>query len=88
MRTSPAQANLSCVHPGPARSSIESLGTLSTDKGATLDELTRATGWLPHTARAALTGLRKRGYDVRLVRGGGETASVYRLTTVPAGGAR
>jgi hypothetical protein len=34
---------------------------LSTDKGATLEELTDATGWLPHTARAALTGLRKRG---------------------------
>jgi hypothetical protein len=64
------------------------LGTLSTDEGATLDELTRATGWLPHTARAALTGLRKRGYDVRLVRGGSETASVYRLTTPAAGGAR
>jgi hypothetical protein len=64
------------------------LGTLSSDRGATLDELTRATGWLPHTARAALTGLRKRGYDVRLIRGGRETASVYRLTTPAAGGAR
>jgi hypothetical protein len=64
------------------------LGTLSSDKGATLDELTRATGWLPHTARAALTGLRKRGYEVRLVRGGSETASVYRLITPAAGGAR
>ena len=47
------------------------LGMLSTDKGATLEELTDATGWLPHTARAALTGLRKRGYDVHLVRGAG-----------------
>ena len=33
--------------------------------GATLDEITSATGWLPHTARAAITGLRKRGQDVR-----------------------
>ena len=64
------------------------LGILSTDKGATLDELTRATGWLPHTARAALTGLRKRGYDVHLVRGGRETAAVYRMTTLNAGGSR
>ena len=30
-------------------------------------------GGLPHTARAALTGLRKRGYDVHLVRGDRET---------------
>jgi hypothetical protein len=31
-------------------------------KGATLDELIAATDWLPHTTRAALTGLRHRGY--------------------------
>ena len=30
--------------------------------GATIVDLTQATGWLPHTTRAALTGLRKRGY--------------------------
>jgi Protein of unknown function (DUF3489) len=26
------------------------------------------TGWLPHTARAALTGLRKRGFTVERIR--------------------
>ena len=34
---------------------------LQRDDGATIDELINATGWLPHTTRAALTGLRKRG---------------------------
>ena len=29
---------------------------LQRDRGANLDELIAATGWLPHTARAALTG--------------------------------
>ena len=57
---------------------------VSTDEGATLDELIGATGSLPHTARAALTGLRKRGYDVRLVRGDGETAGAYRMTAPAA----
>lgn len=33
-------------------------------EGATMEELTRATGWLPHTTRAALTGLRKKGLKV------------------------
>ena len=37
---------------------------LRRDSGATLDELTGATSWLPHTTRAALTGLRKRGYAI------------------------
>src|SRR5271165_2813163 len=36
--------------------------------GATLAELVAATGWLPHTTRAALTGLRKRGYAVGIDR--------------------
>ena len=51
---------------------------LQRDQGARLDELIAATGWLPHTARAALTGLRHRGYDVRLERGETGRASVYR----------
>jgi hypothetical protein len=32
---------------------------LSSHGGATLNALVKATGWLPHTTRAALTGLRK-----------------------------
>jgi hypothetical protein len=47
--------------------------------GATLVDLTQATGWLPHTTRAALTGLRKRGYAVIRERiGAGD--SVYRIS--------
>jgi hypothetical protein len=32
------------------------------DKGATLSDMIAATGWLPHTTRAALTGLKKKRY--------------------------
>jgi hypothetical protein len=32
-------------------------------EGATLDELVAATGWLPHTTRAAMTGLKKKGHQ-------------------------
>jgi len=34
------------------------------DEGATLQQMIAATGWLPHTTRAALTGLKKRGYVI------------------------
>jgi hypothetical protein len=34
------------------------------DQGATLNQMIEATGWLPHTTRAALTGLRKKGYAI------------------------
>jgi hypothetical protein len=38
------------------------LDLLGREQGATLADLTGATGWLAHTTRAALTGLRQRGY--------------------------
>jgi Protein of unknown function (DUF3489) len=59
------------------------LDLLQRNSGASLDELTSVTGWLPHTARAALTGLRHRGFEVRLERGAAGVASVYRATTAP-----
>ena len=40
------------------------LGLLSRVEGATIDQLVAATGWLPHTTRAALTGLKKKGHTV------------------------
>ena len=52
---------------------------LRRDQSATLEALIVATGWLPHSARAALTGLRHSGYDVRLERDQNGSASVYRI---------
>jgi len=42
----------------------EVLSLLRRTEGASLNELTAATGWLPHTTRAALTGLRKKGHAI------------------------
>jgi hypothetical protein len=53
---------------------IKMLGRKS---GATLEALVEATGWLPHTTRAAFTGLRKRGFAIERSREG--DASVYRV---------
>jgi hypothetical protein len=53
---------------------------LSRKSGGTLDALVEATGWLLHTTRAALTGLRKRGYTVLLERQDGKP-SLYRITS-------
>ena len=56
---------------------------LSQDTGATLDALVKATGWLPHTTRAALTGLRKRGFVIEHVRDG-TRGTFYRIASNPA----
>jgi len=52
---------------------------LDRDIGATLDELVASTDWLPHTTRAALTGLRKRGYAVWIDRSDKTRGSAYRI---------
>lgn len=38
------------------------LGLLRREEGATLEQLVTATGWLPHTTRAALTGIKRKGH--------------------------
>jgi hypothetical protein len=50
--------------PAPRSGSKQALmvALLRRGEGASLGELAAATGWLPHTTRAALTGLRKKGH--------------------------
>ncbi len=50
--------------PRPGSKLAKVIAMLSAKTGATIDALVKATGWLPHTTRAALTGLRKRGYRI------------------------
>jgi len=59
---------------------------LSAKKGSTLNALVEATGWLPHTTRAALTGLRKRGFSIERTREEGAD-SIYRIVSGPAAAA-
>ena len=56
------------------------IGLLRSPDGATLNELVTATGWLPHTTRAALTGLRKNGHVVEKTKRDGATC--YRIAEV------
>ena len=53
---------------------------LGRTKGASITEIMTATGWQPHTARAFLTGLRKKNITiVRECRKDGETS--YRIAS-------
>lgn len=49
------------------------IALLQREGGATLAELVAATDWLPHTTRAALTGLRKKGHAIARSKRGEET---------------
>ena len=37
---------------------------LSQDGGASLEDMSAVTNWLPHSTRAFLTGLKKKGYTI------------------------
>ncbi len=54
--------------------------------GATIEALIQVTGWLAHTTRAALTGLRKRGYAIERSRGA-DGVTRYALGSAPASAA-
>ena len=58
------------------------LAMLRSEHGASLAELVEAAGWQPHTTRAALTGLRKKGHAVTKDRADGVTR--YSITQVTA----
>jgi len=58
------------------------IALLKRDSGASLAEITKATGWLPHSARAVLTGFRKKGFALDKTTVEGLTR--YRITAGPA----
>ena len=69
--------NTSGIRAGSKRALL--VERLSQPAGARIADLTEALSWLPHTVRAALTGLRQQGYAVtRSKSKEGET--VYRAT--------
>ena len=73
------------LRPGTKQALIA--GLLGRKQGATLDELIAATGWLPHTTRAALTGLRHKGCTLeKSTREDGKT--VYRIVPPDKAAAR
>lgn len=53
------------------------LDLLHRPEGATIAQIMAATGWLPHSARAALSGLRKKGHVV--VKDAGDAGTTYRI---------
>ena len=59
------------------------IAMLSNEAGASLKSLAEMAGWLPHTTRATLTGLRKRGFLIERVKDD-DLGTVYRI----AGGSK
>ena len=64
--------------PTSATKTARLIAMLQSDPGACIIEIAAAFGWLPHTTRAALTGLRKRGHAI--ARSNVDGVTRYRIT--------
>ena len=73
----PQMPTAGTAKPGTKRALI--LALLSRETGASVQTLMEATGWLPHTTRAALSGLRKGGLTIARSTDGDGGASIYRI---------
>lgn len=75
--------------PAPPKSKKDQLVDLLRPKtGADVKQLTEALGWLPHTVRAALTGLRKSGITVEKLPSKDGSPTRYRIASKRGGPAQ
>lgn len=68
---------ISVVVPKPQTKQALVIEMLQRSAGAPITALMEATGWLPHTTRVALTGLRKKGHVITASKLDG--VSLYRI---------
>ena len=57
---------------------------LRRDNGANVAMISKKFGWLPHTTRAALSRLRKAGYEITGMKVGTGKSTKYRITSAPS----
>ena len=58
------------------------INLLTREGGATLEAMSITAGWLPHSTRAFMTGLKKKGYVLENEKITG--VRHYRITTIPS----
>ncbi len=66
-----SQPMVASAKPQTKAAQVEAL--LSREGGASLGDLCQSTGWLAHTVRAFITGLRKKGRAIERIKFDGET---------------
>jgi DNA-binding transcriptional regulator PaaX len=68
----------------PKTKKAQLIQMLTRKSGADVAMISEKLGWLPHTTRAALTGLRKAGFEIAAEKSANGKASFYRITAKPA----
>ncbi len=70
--------------PKPKTKKAQLIQMLTRKAGADVATISDKLGWQSHTTRAALTGLRKAGFEIVSEKPGDSKASCYRITAQPA----
>ena len=77
-----AKPTAEAVQSAPTTKSQQVIHLLNREGGATLEEMSTLAGWLPHSTRAFMTGLKKNGYVIEI----NKVDDIRRYLIVPAGG--
>jgi len=62
---------------------IRLISLLSKDRGVDVGRLSKKLGWQTHSTRAAMSGLRKSGYEIELTKSGNGKPSRYHISSAP-----
>ena len=76
------KANPKSIKQRPTKK-VQLIQMLSRKSGADATIISKKLGWLPHTTRAALSGLRKAGYKITIKKMPSGKPSIYRVTGTP-----
>lgn len=63
-KTPTAKPNAAHKHCAPKTKNQQVIDLLTHEGGATLDEMSTLAGWLPHSTRSFMTGLKKKGHVI------------------------
>jgi len=77
-----AKPTAETVQSAPTTKNQQVIHLLSREGGATLEEMSTLAGWLPHSTRAFMTGLKKKGHIIE----SNKVDDIRRYLIVAAGG--
>ena len=82
-KTSAPKPTAPPTKPEPKTKNQQVIDLLSTDGGVTLEEMSALAGWLPHSTRSFMIGLKKKGHVIE----SDKIDGVRRYRMVSSGGA-
>ena len=82
-KTSAAKPTAQSAKSEPKTKSQQVIDLLSSERGATLEEMSTLASWLPHSTRSFMAGLKKKGHVIEREKVDG----IRHYRVVPSGGA-